>query len=577
MKTAAKRKLIKGEKIVHNKLEYEKFSSLFEFTETSDQTKAIEQIENDFLSGSPMDRLVCGDVGFGKTEIAMRAAFLAISAGFQVAMICPKVLLVNQHYETFNKRFRNFNYNISKISRLESYENKKRIKENISSGLIDIVIGSHALLSDEIKFKNLGLIIVDEEQSFGVQQKEKLKKIKPNTHILTLSATPIPRTLQSSFLKIRQISLIKTPPINRINVKTFLTIYDDQFLKKIIKNEIDRKGQVYFVTPKISDQNIIKKKILKIFPNLKFAIINGKLNPKNLENIYNDFFNKKIDLLISTAMIESGLDNSNVNTIIIDKPYLFGLAQLYQLRGRVGRSSVQAFAYLMLEKNLKINDERLNRLKIISQISSLGSGFSIATHDLDMRGGGNIIGSEQSGHIREVGIELYYKMLNETINKIKNENIEQDEWSPSIKLGFSFNIPNNYISNIDTRINIYRKISNITENANLLEIVDDLKDRYGKLPESFENLFKIIEIKILSKKNCIKRIDDCHEGYVLEFKENEINYIDKLIELAKLHPKKIKLLPKSKMMYVTIVKNKLEKISELKKFLKLLVGLKNER
>ena len=524
-----------------------------------------------------MDRLVCGDVGFGKTEIAMRAAFLAISAGFQVAMICPKVLLVNQHYETFNKRFRNFNYNISKISRLESYENKKRIKENISSGLIDIVIGSHALLSDEIKFKNLGLIIVDEEQSFGVQQKEKLKKIKPNTHILTLSATPIPRTLQSSFLKIRQISLIKTPPINRINVKTFLTIYDDQFLKKIIKNEIDRKGQVYFVTPKISDQNIIKKKILKIFPNLKFAIINGKLNPKDLENIYNDFFNKKIDLLISTAMIESGLDNSNVNTIIIDKPYLFGLAQLYQLRGRVGRSSIQAFAYLMLEKNLKINDERLNRLKIISQISSLGSGFSIATHDLDMRGGGNIIGSEQSGHIREVGIELYYKMLNETINKIKNENIEQDEWSPSIKLGFSFNIPNNYISNIDTRINIYRKISNITENANLLEIVDDLKDRYGKLPESFENLFKIIEIKILSKKNCIKKIDDCHEGYVLEFKENEINYIDKLIELAKLHPKKIKLLPKSKMMYVTIVKNKLEKISELKKFLKLLVGLKNER
>jgi len=577
VKTAAKRKLIKGEKIIHNKLEYEKFSSLFEFTETSDQTKAIEQIENDFLSGSPMDRLVCGDVGFGKTEIAMRAAFLAISAGYQVAMICPKVLLVNQHYETFNKRFRNFNYNISKISRLESYENKKRIKENISSGLIDLVIGSHALLSDEIKFKNLGLIIVDEEQSFGVKQKEKLKKIKPNIHILTLSATPIPRTLQSSFLKIRQISLIKTPPVNRMNVKTFLTIYDDQFLKKIIKNEIDRKGQVYFVTQKISDQNIIKKKILKIFPNLKFAIINGKLNPKDLENIYNEFFNKKIDLLISTAMIESGLDNSNVNTIIIDKPYLFGLAQLYQLRGRVGRSSVQAFAYLMLEKNFKINDERLNRLKIISQISSLGSGFSIATHDLDMRGGGNIIGSEQSGHIREVGIELYYKMLNETINKIKNENIEQDEWSPSIKLGFSFNIPNNYISNIDTRINIYRKISNITENANLLEIVDDLKDRYGKLPESFENLFKIIEIKILSKKNGVKKIDDCHEGYVLEFKENEINYIDKLIELAKLHPKKIKLLPKSKMMYVTVVKNKLEKISELKKFLKLLVGLKNER
>ncbi len=524
-----------------------------------------------------MDRLVCGDVGFGKTEIAMRAAFIAISAGYQVAMICPKVLLVNQHYETFRKRFDNFNYNIFKISRLETYGKRKEIKENIKSGFIDIIIGSHSLLSDEIIFKKLGLIIVDEEQSFGVQQKEKLKKIKPNTHILTLTATPIPRTLQSSFLKIRQISLIKTPPVNRINIKTFLMIYDDQILKKIVENEIKRNGQIYYVTPKISDQISIKKRILKTMPDLKFAIINGKLNPKDIENIYNDFFDKKIDLLVSTAMIESGLDNSNVNTIIIDKPYLFGLAQLYQLRGRVGRSSVQAFAYLMLEKNLKLNDERLKRLKIISQINKLGSGFSIAAQDLDMRGGGNIVGAEQSGHIKEVGIELYYKMLNETINEIKNQNIEQNEWSPQIKLGFSFNIPEDYIKNIDTRMNIYRKISNITENSGLLEIVENLKDRYGKLPQSFENLFKIIEIKILSKKNCIKKIDDCYEGYVLEFKEDEINYIDKLIELARSNQKKIKLLPKSKMMYVTVVKKKLEKISELKKFLKLLLSLKDEK
>ena len=283
-------------------------------------------------------------------------------------------------------------------------------------------------------------------------------------------------------------------------------IYDDQILKKIIENEIKRNGQIYYVTPKISDQILIKKKILKTMPDLKFAIINGKLNPKDIENIYNDFFDKKIDLLVSTAMIESGLDNSNVNTIIIDKPYLFGLAQLYQLRGRVGRSSVQAFAYLMLEKNLKLNDERLKRLKIISQINKLGSGFSIAAQDLDMRGGGNIVGAEQSGHIKEVGIELYYKMLNETINEIKNQNIEQNEWSPQIKLGFSFNIPEDYIKNIDTRMNIYRKISNITENSSLLEIVENLKDRYGKLPQSFENLFKIIEIKIFQKKIVLKKL-----------------------------------------------------------------------
>ena len=447
-----------------------------------------------------MDRLICGDVGFGKTEIAMRAAFITVSAGFQVALICPKVLLVNQHYETFKKRFYGFNYKISKISRLESHTKKKEIIDNIYSGSVDIIIGSHALLSYKIKFKKLGLIIVDEEQSFGVQQKEKLKKIKPNSHILTLSATPIPRTLQSSFLKIREISLIKTPPINRLNVKTFLMIYDDQFLKKIINNEIERNGQIYFVTPKINDQNVIKKKLLKILPKLRFAIINGKLNTKDIEKVYEDFFNKKIDLLISTAMIESGLDNSNVNTIIIDKPYLFGLAQLYQLRGRVGRSATQAFAYLMLDKNIKINDERLDRLKIISQINRLGSGFSIAAQDLDMRGGGNIIGSEQSGHIKEVGIELYYKMLNETINEIKDKNVEQNEWSPLIKLGFSFNIPDDYITNIDTRMNIYRKISNITEKSELDEIVVDLKDRYGRLPQSFRNLFDIIEVKILSKK-----------------------------------------------------------------------------
>ena len=374
----------------------------------------------------------------------------------------------------------------------------------------------------------------------------------------------------------KEISLIKTPPINRLNVKTFLMIYDDQFLKKIINNEIERNGQIYFVTPKIDDQNVIKKKILKILPNLRFAIINGKLNAKDIEKVYEDFFNKRIDLLISTAMIESGLDNSNVNTIIIDKPYLFGLAQLYQLRGRVGRSSTQAFAYLMLDKNIKINDERLDRLKIISQINRLGSGFSIAAQDLDMRGG-NIIGSEQSGHIREVGIELYYKMLNETINEIKDKNIEQNEWSPLIKLGFSFNIPDDYITNIDTRMNIYRKISNITEKSELDEIIVDLKDRYGRLPQSFRNLFDIIEVKILSKKNSIIKIDDSVEGYVLEFKENEINYIDKLIELAKLHPNKIKLLPKSKMLYVTVVENKLEKISSLKKFLKLLLSFKYEK
>ena len=324
------------------------------------------------------------------------------------------------------------------------------------------------------------------------------------------------------------------------------------------------------------NQSLIKKKLINIYPKLRFAIINGKLNSNDIEQIYSDFFEKKIDLLISTAMIESGLDNSNVNTIIIDKPYLFGLSQLYQLRGRVGRSSVQAYAYLMLEKNINMNEDRMTRLKIISKIEKLGSGFSIAARDLDMRGGGNIIGSEQSGHIREVGVELYYKMINETISEIKNLDINETDWSPTIKLGFSFNIPDSYVSNLDTRMNIYRNISQITKSSELTDMIDDLIDRYGKLPESFNNLFKIIEIKILSKSNNIKKIDESISGYVIEFREGKIDYVDKLISFANSNPQKIRLLPKSKIMYVTISKEKIKKIIELKDFLNLISRFQNE-
>ena len=342
IQTAAKRKLTKSLEIKPNRIEYEKFSSLFEFTETSDQMKAIEQIEKDFDSSKAMDRLICGDVGFGKTEIAMRAAFLVLSSGYQVAVICPKVLLANQHFNTFTKRFSDFDYTIEKLSRFEKTRKKNKIKEKLHLGLIDLIIGTHSILSENITFNNLGLIIIDEEQSFGVEQKEKLKKKQPNSHILTLTATPIPRTLQASLLKMRDISLIKTPPLNRQNVKTYLMFYEDNLLKNIINKELERKGQIFFVTPRIKEIEDLEKKIKKAFPSINYAIIHSRLSAIEIENIYSNFFEKKIDLLLSTAMIESGLDISNVNTIIINKPYLFGLSQLYQLRGRVGRSSIQA-------------------------------------------------------------------------------------------------------------------------------------------------------------------------------------------------------------------------------------------
>ena len=501
-----------------NRIEYEKFSSLFEFTETSDQMKAIEQIEKDFESSKAMDRLICGDVGFGKTEIAMRAAFLVLSSGYQVAVICPKVLLANQHFKTFTKRFSDFDYTIEKLSRFEKISKKNKIKEKLKLGLIDLIIGTHSILSENIIFNNLGLIIIDEEQSFGVEQKERLKK-QPNAHILTLTATPIPRTLQASLLKMRDISLIKTPPLNRQNVKTYLMFYEDNLLKNIINKELERKGQIFFVTPRIKEIEDLEKN-KKNFPSINYSIIHGRLNTTEIENIYTNFFEKKIDLLLSTAMIESGLDISNVNTIIINKPYLFGLSQLYQLRGRVGRSSIQAYAYLLLEKNTPLSEERLRRLQLISKIDSLGAGFSIAANDLDIRGAGNIVGSEQSGHIKEVGIELYYKMLNEAISELKNEKISSNDWSPIINLGFSYNIPDDYIINLDLRMQIYRKISGINEILELKKIISNLEDRFGKFPALFNNLFKIIEIKILCKKLNIIKIDNSAKGFVFKLRNN---------------------------------------------------------
>ena len=549
IKTAAKRKLQTGDILIPKTFEYEKFSSEFEFTETSDQLRSINQIEEDLSSGRPMDRLICGDVGFGKTEIAMRSAFIAVSSGFQVAMICPKLLLINQHFKNFLKRFKNFNYKIEKISRIESSKEKELIKERIKDGYTDILIGTHAILSNDIIFKKLGLIIIDEEQSFGVEQKEKLKKLKPNCHILTLTATPIPRTLQSSIFQLKDISLIKTPPLSRLNIKTFLMLYEKDQLRKIINYEIERGGQIFYVAPRISDIDKIKKKLTNLLPDLKFDIIHGKLKNNDIEKIYDRFFKKESRLLLSTAIIESGLDISNVNTILIERPELFGLSQLYQLRGRVGRSSRQAYAYLIIENIEKIKENSLKKLQLISKINSLGAGFSIATNDLDIRGGGNIVGSEQSGHIKEVGLELYYKMLKETINELQNSKNFEEDWSPIIKFNFPISIPENYVKDLDMRLSLYRKISNIENINELDQMLQNLRDMFGKIPPSFENLFKIIEIKIIAKQLFIKKIDYTNKGFVLEFKNDKMVNVEKLIKIVKKNSQLLKFMPESKLFF----------------------------
>tara|TARA_Y100000589_G_C27074703_1_gene596945 strand:- start:73 stop:1134 length:1062 start_codon:yes stop_codon:yes gene_type:complete len=350
-------------------------------------------------------------------------------------------------------------------------------------------------------------------------------------------------------------------------------IYDENSVKKIIKYELDRDGQVFYVTPRIADIELLKKRIVKLFPKEQISFIHGKLSSNEIEKIYEEFYNKKIRILISTAIIESGLDLSNVNTIIIEKPYLFGLAQLYQLRGRVGRSSIQGYAYLVLENRVNIDEKTVNRLKIISKISSLGAGFNIASNDLDMRGGGNIVGSQQSGHIKEVGIELYYKMINEVIANLNNQPQDELDWSPQINLGFSFKIPEDFIKDQDLRMNIYKKISNIKEFSSLNEVIDDLEDRFGKLPIVFNNLFEIMQVKIISKKLKIKKIDNCSSGFVLEFKKQQEDAIDKLMNLVNENSSKIKLMPNSKLMYITPELNINKKIIELKDFLNQLLKL----
>ena len=569
LKTAARRKLEKGDVLIPESFEYEKFSSEFEFTETSDQLKSIQQIENDLSSGTPMDRLICGDVGFGKTEIAMRASFITVSAGFQVALICPKLLLVNQHIENFKRRFKNFDYVIKKISRIETVSEKKNLINEIENGTIDILIGTHAILSDKLVFKNLGLIIIDEEQSFGVEQKEILKKIKPNCHVLTLTATPIPRTLQSSIFQLKNISLIKTPPLNRLNIKTYLMLKEKKQLKKIIQKEINRDGQIFYVAPRISDLHNIQKNLNNIVPDEKIEVIHGRLSSKNIEESYSRFFLKKSKILVSTAMIESGLDISNVNTIIIEKPQLFGLSQLYQLRGRVGRSTRQAYAYLLLNDFKNISENSIQKLKIISKIQNLGAGLSIASSDLDLRGGGNIVGSEQSGHIKEVGIELYYKMLKETIDELQNVKAIKD-WSPVIKLGFAISIPQDYVKDLDMRLRLYRKISDIVNIDELKDMLSNLNDRFGNIPTSFKNLFHIIEIKIMAKKMSIKKIDNTNKGFVLEFKDDNMVNVDKIIKLVEKNNKVLKLMPGSKLFFKnTRIKDE-EKVMSLKNFLQML-------
>jgi transcription-repair coupling factor (superfamily II helicase) len=555
---------------------YDEFCARFKFVETEDQEKAILDVIEDLSKGTPMDRLVCGDVGFGKTEIALRAAFLAVSQGYQVGIIAPTTILARQHYHTFKKRFEGLGFCIEQISRLVKPSETKRIKNDVLSGNVAILIGTHAILSAELKFKNLGLLIVDEEQMFGVKQKEKIKELCENVHVLTLTATPIPRTLQMSLLGIKEMSLIATPPIDRRAIHTTLCEEDPVVIHQAIQHETQRQGQVFYVCPRITDIDDVYRKLNDAFPNLKIVIAHGQLKPADIESRLLTFIEGQADILISTQIIESGIDISNANTMIIHNAHLFGLSQLYQLRGRIGRSNRQAYAYLTYPYGKHLNPSAVKRLQVMSTLDALGAGFTLASHDLDIRGAGNLLGEEQSGHIKEVGVELYQDMLKQTIGHLKKNATQEDEdlWSPTLSLGISVGLPETYIQNTETRMEIYQKIGTIHTNEALSDMRLELFDRFGPLPETATNLLETIKIKNLCRPAYIQKVEVGPNGALFTFYKNKCNYVDPLLALIKTNTA-YKLRPDSKLFYQWGIEDPIKRVQTVASICLQLLNLKN--
>ncbi len=520
--TASLRELDSQEKILAPHGAYQEFCARFPYVETEDQTRTIQEIEADLASGKPMDRLVCGDVGFGKTEVALRAAFLCAMAGKQVALIVPTTLLALQHFNTFQERFKGFPIRIGSLSRLVTGQKAKQVHKELETGILDIVIGTHALLSKGQKFKNLGLVIVDEEQHFGVTHKERLKELKKGVHVLTLTATPIPRTLQLSLSGVRSLSVIATPPVDRLAVKTFVTPFDGVIIKEAILREYFRGGQVFYVCPRISDMPEIYQTLSKLLPEIKIVKAHGQMPAKELEKIMSDFAAHKYDVLLATSIVESGLDIKAVNTIIIHKADMFGLAALYQMRGRVGRGKLRAYAYLVTSAFKKLSAMAEKRLTVMQNLDSLGAGFTLASHDLDIRGAGNLLGDEQSGHIKEVGIALYQKMLYEAIQNLKENKKEvmEEDFSPQISMGFPVIIPQNYVAELDLRMELYHRASLIEDLDEIDSFSAEIMDRFGAYPVEVENLFATLKLKVLAKKANIERLDVGPKGAVILFYQN---------------------------------------------------------
>ncbi|AWK86895.1 transcription-repair coupling factor [Azospirillum thermophilum] len=556
LKIAAERMLKKAEPVHTPEGLYEEFAARFPYPETDDQLKAIEDIFTDLASGRPMDRLVCGDVGFGKTEVALRAAFMVAMSGQQVAVVVPTTLLARQHFRTFSTRFAGLPLRVVQLSRMVTAREQTLVKKELAEGTADIVVGTHALLAKGLEFKRLGMVIVDEEQHFGVKQKERLKELRSDIHVLTLTATPIPRTLQMALSGVRELSLIATPPVDRLAVRTFVLPYDPVVIREAILREHYRGGQTFYVCPRIEDLAKVAERVRELVPEVKLVTAHGQMAASELEEVMTAFDEGKFEVLLATNIIESGLDIPNANTLIVHRADLFGLAQLYQIRGRVGRSKKRGYAYLTYAANKPLTGTAQQRLHVIETLDSLGAGFQLASHDMDIRGAGNLLGEEQSGHVKEVGVELYQHMLEEAVATARASMDGQvpagasaQDWVPQINLGTPVLIPESYVADLNVRLTLYRRIADLVDRSEVESFAAELIDRFGKLPEEVENLLDVVTIKKLCRQGCVERVDAGPKGAVLTFHENSYPEPAKLLTYISQHMGLMKLRPDHKLVY----------------------------
>src|SRR6056297_707658 len=530
---------------------WDAFSARFPYEETDDQLRAIADVTEDLHAGIPMDRLICGDVGFGKTEVAMRAAFVAAMSGAQVAVIAPTTLLARQHYQSFAERFRGFPVTVRPLSRFVSQKDAALTRDGLAKGTVDIVVGTHALLAKGVRFKNLGLLVIDEEQRFGVTHKERLKQLRSDIHVLTLTATPSPRTLQLSLSGVRDLSIIGTPPVDRLSIRTYVSPFDAVTIREALLREHYRGGQSFYVVPRIEDLREIEDFLQNQVPEVSYVVAHGQMAAGELDDRMNAFYDGKYDVLLATTIVESGLDIPTANTMVIHRADMFGLGQLYQIRGRVGRSKTRAYAYLTTKPRARLTPAAEKRLRVLGSLDTLGAGFTLASQDLDIRGAGNLLGEEQSGQMRDVGYELYQSMLEEAISKIKSGELEgltedDGQWAPQINLGVPVLIPEEYVPDLDVRLGLYRRLSGLSTKVELEGFAAELIDRFGPLPKEVNMLLLIVRIKAMCKRANIAKLDGGPKGATIQFHQDSfpnpaglVDFVKDQNDLAKIKDNKI--------------------------------------